>query len=62
MLQENRNLCCTIEKRAISQDLVKTEEFHFAFVCLLLSGIGQGFLFRFQNRMYFLGHMKKNIP
>ena len=36
----------------------KTGEFHFAFVRLLLIGIGQGFLFQFQNRMYFLDHSK----
>ena len=55
MLHENGKLCCRIEKQVISGDLVKK----FAFVCFLLIGIGQGFLFRFQNRMYFLDHSKK---
>ena len=59
MLHENGKLWCTIEKQVISRDLVKTGEFHFAFMHLLLIGIGQGFLFRFQNRMCFLDHSEK---
>ena len=61
MLHENGKLCCNIEKRAISRDLVINRRISF---CVCVPSAHQNwtrFSFRFQNRMYFLAHLKKNI-
>ena len=59
MPHENGKLCCTIEKRVISRDLVKNRGISF---CICVSSAHRNrtrFFFRFQNRMYFLDHSKK---